>query len=103
MTNSDSSIRALAKQLGENYRVTTIDLEPVIYRDFGNGYNVEISGVYTTSKKKKATIYLWRGDRLPECTIVRSVRDVCREDIASVVEELRIYSEDLKTENKKEE
>ena len=57
-------IRALCKSLGVDYRVTTIDLERVIYRDFGNGFNVEISGMHTSSMKKKATIYLWYGDQL---------------------------------------
>lgn len=95
MGSRDSSIRALAKKLGKDYRVTVIDLEPVVYRDFGNGFNVEISGMYTTSKLRKATIYLWHGDRQPDCIIVKTVKDICREDIASVVEELYEYSEDL--------
>lgn len=95
MGSRDSSIRALTKKLGKDYRVTVIDLEPVVYRDFGNGFNVEISGMYTTSKLRKATIYLWHGDRQPDCIIVKTVKDVCREDIASVVEELYEYSEDL--------
>lgn len=62
MSKRDTMIRALCKSLGVDYRVTTIDLERVIYRDFGNGFNVEISGMYTSSMKKKATIYLWYGD-----------------------------------------
>ena len=95
MANRDSSIRALAKQLGKDYRVTVIDLEPVVYRGFGNGFNVEISGMYTTSKRKKATIYLWHGDRQHDCIIVKTVHYVCREDIGSAVEELHDYSEDL--------
>ena len=95
MSNQDTSIRALAKKLGKDYRVTVIDLEPVVYRDFGNGFNVEISGMYTISKRKKATVYLWHGDKQPDCIIVKTVHDVCREDIASVVEELHDYSEEL--------
>ena len=91
----DGCIRALAKQLGREYRVTTIDFEPVVYRDFGNGFNVEISGVYTTGKKKRATLYLWHGDRQPECIIVKTIRDVRREDIGSEVEELFRYSQSL--------
>ena len=56
MSKRDTMIRVLCKSLGDDYRVTTIDLERVIYRDFGNGFNVEISGVHTTSEKKKATL-----------------------------------------------
>lgn len=92
MPSKNACIRALCKSLGAEYRVREIDLEPVIYRDFGNGFNIEVSGVYTTSTKKKATIYLWHGDRQPECIIVKTVHDVSREDIASEVEELLAYS-----------
>ena len=34
MSKRDTMIRALCKSLGVDYRVTTIDLERVIYRDF---------------------------------------------------------------------
>lgn len=71
MSKRDTMIRALCKSLGVDYRVTTIDLERVIYRDFGNGFNVEISGMHTPSMKKKATIYLWYGDTMTECIIVK--------------------------------
>ena len=95
MSKRDTMIRALCKSLGDDYRVTTIDLERVIYRDFGNGFNVEISGVHTTSEKKKATIYLWYGDTMYECIIVKKVRDVAREEIGKYVEELLSYSNSL--------
>lgn len=95
VSNRNSSIRALAKKLGEDYRVAVIDFEHVVYRDFGNGFNVEISGMYTTSKRKKATIYLWHDDRQSGYTIVTIARNVCRDDISSVVEELYSYSEEL--------
>ena len=92
MSKRDTMIRALCKSLGVDYRVTTIDLERVIYRDFGNGFNVEISGMHTSSMKKKATIYLWYGDTMIECIIVKTVRDIPRELIGESVEELMKYS-----------
>ena len=92
MSKRDTMIRALCKSLGVDYRVTTIDLERVIYRDFGNGFNVEISGMHTPSMKKKATIYLWYGDTMTECIIVKTVRDIPRELIGENVEELMKYS-----------
>lgn len=92
MASKDTAIRVLCKSLGKEYRVCTIDFEPVIYRDFGNGFNVEISGVYTTSKTKKATLYLWYGEEQPECLIVKTVRDVQRDEIVDVVEGLLHYS-----------
>ena len=91
MSKRDTMIRALCKSLGVDYRVTTIDLERVIYRDFGNGFNVEISGMHTSSMKKKATIYLWYGDTMTECIIVKTVRDIPRELIGENVEELMKY------------
>ncbi len=94
MASRDSSIRALAKQLGKEYRVTVIDFEPVVYRDFGNGYNVEISGMYTTSKKKKATLYLWNGDTIGSHTI-KILRGVERENIGAEVEALYEYTKTL--------
>ena len=92
MSQRATMIRALCKSLGVDYRVTTIDLERVIYRDFGNGFNVEISGMHTSSMKKKATIYLWYGDTMTECIIVKTVRDIPRELIGENVEELMKYS-----------
>lgn len=88
-------MKELCESLGKQYRTCTIDLEPVIYRDFENGFNVEISGVYTTSKKKPATIYLWFGTEQPDCMIVRTEYRVARESIASTVEMLRGYSDSL--------
>ena len=95
MPSKNSCIRALCKSLGEEYCVREIDFEPVIYRDFGNGFNVEVSGVYTSGIKKKSTIYLWHGERQPACIIVKTVKDVSREDISTKVEELLEYSNSL--------
>ncbi len=91
--NRDTCLRALARKLGKEYRVTVIDLEPVVYRDFGNGFNVEISGMYTTSKKKKATLYLWFGEQFNNCVMVKMTEGVRREDIGGEVERLYKFSE----------
>ncbi len=95
MLSKNSCIKALCNRLGSDYCIREIDLEPVIYRDYGNGFNVEVSGVYTAGTNKKATIYLWHGERQPECIIVKTVRDVSREDIAKTVDELYDYSNSL--------
>ena len=95
MAKKDVEIRALCKSLGKEYRICTIDFERVIYRDFGNGFNVEISGVYTKKEKKNATLYLWHGDTQPECLVVKTVRDVPRESISGEVEQLLHYSNSL--------
>ena len=91
MANRDEMQQKLCSELGAEYCIRIIDLEPVIYRDFGNGYNVEISGMCTTSCRKRATIFLWCGGRYIE----KTVYNVSRSDIGDRVEELRVYSEEL--------
>ena len=91
------SLPELKKALGENYSIRTIDLEKCLYRDFGNGFNVEISGCSRANRKCPATLYLWFGDRAPDCIIVKTVRDVGRsaEAIGEAVEKLYACSEQL--------
>ena len=93
------SLPELKKALGENYSIRTIDLEKCLYRDFGNGFNVEISGCSRANRKCPATLYLWYGDRAPDCSIVKTVRDVGRsaEAIGEAVEQLFDYSNQLLT------
>ena len=59
MKEKDKVLQALCDGLGENYKLMEIDLELCIYRDFGNRFEVEVSGVHTAKQNKKATIYLW--------------------------------------------
>lgn len=54
MSKLDTVQKELCRKLGDEYRIMRIDYEKVIYRDFGNGFNVEISGTHTTSEKKRA-------------------------------------------------
>ena len=95
MSKRDRMLRDLCKSLGKNYTIATIDLERVIYRDFGNGFHVEISGVHTSKENKRATLYLWHGNSAPACFIVKTVFDVPRGSIGNVAEELRRCSEEL--------
>lgn len=59
MKEKDKVLQALCDGLGENYKLMEIDLELCIYRNFGNRFEVEVSGVHTAKQNKKATIYLW--------------------------------------------
>ena len=92
MSTCNTKQNALCKSLGPDYRIRTIDLERCIYRDFGNGFDVEVSGTHTTSERKTATIYLWY---MPERMIVRRVDNVNRNDIGKVVDELYEFSQEL--------
>ncbi|MDY6212372.1 hypothetical protein [Hornefia butyriciproducens] len=88
------SLRELKRTLGQDYQIRIIDLERCLYRDFGNGFNVEVSGVSRANQKGCATIYLWYGDSASECLIVKTVHDVGRSTAAikESVEDLREYS-----------
>ena len=69
---------------GDKYEITIIDLEHVIRRDFGNGYDVEISGVNTSSRKRKANLYVWKDKQ----HIVEKVFRISQDDISNVVDGL---------------
>lgn len=56
MKEKDKVLQALCDGLGENYKLMEIDLELCIYRNFGNRFEVEVSGVHTAKQNKKATI-----------------------------------------------
>jgi len=84
-------MRQLCRALGPEYIIRELDLERVIYRDFGNGYNVEISRMNTTSKRKRASLYLWFGERI----LVKSVHDVPQDEIGERVEKLHVFSDKL--------
>lgn len=51
-------MREALQLLGDGYSVKTIDLEPCIYRNLGNGYDIEVSGL--NNQKKGCIVYLWR-------------------------------------------
>ena len=92
MSRCDVKQNALCKSLGPEYKVMYVDGERCIYRDFGNGFDVEISGTYTTSNRKTATIYLWY---MPEKMTVKRVSSVKQSDIGKVVDELYKFSQEL--------
>ena len=92
----EKNLRKLAAQLGPEYSVTMIDFEPVLYRDFGNHFNAEISGMWSASKTKKATIYLWRGSS----DLVKIAFKVPREEIGTVVDQMYLYTQRLISEGK---
>ena len=79
MKEKDKVLQALCDGLGEKYEIMMIDLERCIYRNFGNRFEVEVSGVHTTKQHKKATIYLWCMDEANDHGyIIKKVSDVSR-------------------------
>lgn len=91
MNKCDIRQNELCNSLGAEYCIRYIDLERVIYRDFGNGFNAEISGMPTENKNKLATIYLWYRSEY----IIKSICKVARSDIADVVDKLYVLSCDI--------
>lgn len=81
----------LCESLGDKYSIGVIDLKRIIYRDLGNGYDIEISEVNTSSHRRKATIYLWRNKNV----IVRALKGVPQDSIGKYVEELKSFAEGL--------
>lgn len=61
MKEKDKVLQALCDGLGENYKLMEIDLELCIYRNFGNRFEVEVSGVHTAkqNKKQQSTCGVW--------------------------------------------
>lgn len=84
-TTVTKHLKELCNELGKEYSIEIIDGEWVIYRDFHNGYDVEISGANTTSSKKRVTIFLWKD----KTHTVKTISDVSQSNIGDRVEELR--------------
>ena len=84
-------MKVLCDQLGPKYKICVVDFEQVIYRDFGNGFNVEISGANTSSLTKRVTIFLWKGN----ASVVKTISDVPQCDIGDRVEELFYESQNM--------
>lgn len=95
--SKNPSLKELRDTLGDPYRIYGIDGEWCLYRDFGNGFNVEVSGVSKANTKNLATLFLWFGDTCPDCMIVKTVGRVGRsaEEIGAAVERLYALSEEL--------
>ena len=94
---SNPTISELKKRLGDDYQICDIDLERCLYRDFSNGFNVEISGVSRAKLNGSATLYLWFGTELPDCLIVKTVKGIGRtaKAIGAAVNELHELSQQL--------
>lgn len=77
-------IKQLCEELGPLYSVQTIDWEYVIYRDFGNGFDVEVCGMDTGGSRKLANIYLW----FQKTRIAKTIYRVHQGEISDRIEEL---------------
>ena len=53
-------IEEVATTLGNQYTLTLIDNSWCLYRDLGNGYDVEVNLCKTRKHSLKATVYVWQ-------------------------------------------
>lgn len=86
MSKINVLLSELKRQYSRDYSIKTIDLERCLYFDFGNGYDVEISGADNRKRDHRLNIYLWKDKN----RIVDKVENVYPtvENIHSVVESL---------------
>ena len=91
------NIRGFQKALGKDYSIMVIDLERCLYRDFKNGFNVEISGIGRANRKTPLTLYLWYGYQSGSCILIKTLGNVERtpEAIAEAADALKDYADGL--------
>lgn len=52
-------LKEVCKALGDPYTIRFIDFGYVIYRDLGNGYDIEIGGLNSSRRRFLADVYVW--------------------------------------------
>lgn len=53
-------LQKIISDIGSPYEIRNVDMEDVIYRRLDNGYEFEVSGIYSSSGK--CTLYVWGTD-----------------------------------------
>ena len=76
----DRYISELCEKCGKDYTLKTIDFERCIYRNLGNGYDMEICLV--SDRHKRASIYVWWNDPTGGYKVVESHHDIPHEDLS---------------------
>ena len=103
------SVIEMQNELGEPYEIKNIDGEPCLYRNFKNGFDLEISGVYSRRRKENRRIFIclwWIGIRQNKTNsgaqIIMHVSQIpCNaKAIHTVTEMLYEYSSKLLTEGR---
>ena len=69
-------IKSICSELGSDYTIRLFDLENVIYRDLGNGYDLEVSQLDNARKAFNATLYIWRIANPGSPYVVETIRDI---------------------------
>ncbi len=67
------AIKELCLQLGSDYGIKVVDRENVIYRNLGNGYDIEVSRLDTNRSRMNATIYVWKTESSQIVDIIKNI------------------------------
>ena len=77
-------IKKVADALGKHYTLMRIDEDWCLYRDLGNGYDIEVNLRGTRKISIQATIYVWQvRDQLKVIEIVQGIKDI--EDLKDIL------------------
>lgn len=90
-TQNERYINELRGRCGDGYSIKTIDCERCIYKNLGNGYDIEISCV--SKRWERVSIYVWKKDSDGHYRVVETAHDVLHSDIPGTLRRLeRRYS-----------
>ncbi|WP_315069675.1 hypothetical protein [uncultured Clostridium sp.] len=90
MSNIPSKkIKDICADLGKPYIIKAIDLENVIYRDLGNGFDLEISGLDNQKKSFNVTLFVWETKN--NVHVIETISDI------KSLDELKSYLNSIST------
>ena len=93
------SLQEFVDVLGPRYSIRNIDWEDCLYRDFGNGFTTEVSGLSKPERIGPAIVYLWFGtdDNIERPFPVKMYKEVGRTiaEVEEAIVKAWEYSEEL--------
>ena len=77
MNQLKEPIKKVATALGKQYTLMQIDEDWCLYRDLGNGFDIEINLHGTRSIGMRATVHVWQvRDKLKIIETIRGIQDI---------------------------
>lgn len=74
--NPTAGIKKICSALGPEYSIKVIDKEQCIYRDLGNGFDFEVSGLNNNRQKMDATLYVWDNRKYIIVEIIPNIKSI---------------------------
>lgn len=82
----DNYISDLCGKCGIGYSLKTIDFERCIYKNLGNGYDMEISLV--SKRWMRASVYVWLKDNQGGYKVVETAHDIPHDELPIVLKKI---------------